>query len=91
MELPEGFWMIAISALIGAFAAYLLYLDKKGKKMQETQEGRREYYEKYTPNYVKKKQAKMGLSPLTKKIPKANTRIRMSKKDRRKSKEENNI
>lgn len=89
MDLPKGFGMVFISILLGAFCVYLFYLDKKGKKMQETEEGRREYYEKYTSNFVKKKHKKLGITPLTE-GGKANTRVRMSKKERRKAKEKNN-
>ncbi|WP_297436159.1 hypothetical protein [uncultured Clostridium sp.] len=86
MEFPEGFGMVCISASIGALGVYLYYLDKKGKKMRETEKGRKEYYEKYTSNYVKKKHKKMGILPISTKHEK-NSRVRMSKKDRQRAKD----
>ena len=87
MDLPQGFAMVIITLLIGAFCAYMYVLDKKAKKMQETEEGKREFYDKYTPNYVKKKHKKIGIQPPGKAAPKEN-KVRMSKKERRKAKEE---
>lgn len=83
MVFPEGFGMVCVSATIGGLGIYLYYLDKKGKKMRETEKGRKEYYEKYTPNYIKKKHKKLGITPLSSKHEK-NSRVRMSKKERRK-------
>ena len=59
MNWPEGIRMVAVSILLGAFCLYMYSLDKKAKAMQETEEGKREFYDKYTPNYVKKKHKKM--------------------------------
>lgn len=61
--------------VVGAICAYLYYLDKKGSKMRETEEGQREYANKYLPERLKYK---------TKTVGKANSRNRMSKKERRK-------
>ncbi|MGL4761633.1 MAG: hypothetical protein ACRCWG_09235 [Sarcina sp.] len=90
MDLPQGFGMVVITILVGAFCAYLYTLEKKAKKMQETEEGKREFYDKYTPNYVKKKHKKIGIQPPGKAEPKE-TKARMSKKERRKAKEKSNI
>lgn len=87
MNWPEGIRMVAVSILLGAFCLYMYSLDKKAKAMQETEEGKREFYDKYTPNYVKKKHKKMGIQPPGKAAPREN-RVRMSKKERRKAKEE---
>ena len=89
MNLPEGFGMVIVSILLGAFCIYMYSLDKKAKKMQETEEGKREFYEKYTPNYVKKKHKKIGIQPPGKAAPKEN-KVKMTKKERRKAKEESN-
>ncbi|WP_297517344.1 hypothetical protein [uncultured Clostridium sp.] len=89
MNLPEGFGMVSISIVIGAFCVYMYMLEKKAKKMQETEEGKREFYDKYTPNYVKKKHKKIGIQPPGKSTVVIKTK--MSKKDRRRAKEENNI
>ncbi|MGL4740545.1 MAG: hypothetical protein ACRC41_07030 [Sarcina sp.] len=89
MVLPKDFTMVAISLAIGAFCAYMYHLDKKAKKMKETEEGKREYYEKYTPNYIKKRHKKLGLTPPGRPAAKE-AKVRMSKKERRKAKEENN-
>ncbi|MGL5577182.1 MAG: hypothetical protein ACRDCW_16710 [Sarcina sp.] len=87
MNWPEGMGMVVISILIGTFCIYMYSLDKKAKKMQETEEGKREFYDKYTPKYVKNKHKKMGIQPPGKISPKEG-KIRMSKKERRRAKEE---
>lgn len=81
MNLPPEFGMVCTSILIGLFCAYLYKLDKKGKKLKETKDGRREYYEKYTPNFIKKKHEKMGLVSY-------DTDITMSKKKRKAKKKQ---
>lgn len=81
-----GLGMVLVSIGIGLIGWYLFHLEKKGRKMQETEAGRREYYEKYTPDRIKRKN-----TIKTATIGKPNTRIRMSKKDRRKNKSEEKI
>lgn len=78
-----GLDMVLISIGIGLIGWYLFHLEKKGRKMQETEEGRREYYEKYTPDRIKRKN-----TIKTATIGKPNTRIRMSKKERQRAKSE---
>ncbi|WP_055071178.1 hypothetical protein [Clostridium massiliamazoniense] len=61
--------------IIGIFCWYLAHLDKKGKDMVKTEKGRKEYANRYLPERLKYKSKTIG---------KANSRQRMSKKERRK-------
>lgn len=73
--MQKGFPMVMGMIIIGIVCLYLYYLDKKGKDMRETEEGQREYANKYLPERLKYK---------TKTVGKANSRNRMSKKERKK-------
>ncbi|MGL4991178.1 MAG: hypothetical protein ACRC57_08505 [Sarcina sp.] len=84
MNLPPEFGMVFISILLGLLCVYLYKLDKKGKKLKETEAGRREYYEKYTPNFIKKKHEKMGLVSY-------DTDSSITKKQKKKAKDKNKI
>lgn len=61
--------------IIGIFCWYLAHLDKKGQDMVKTEKGRKEYADRYLPERLKYKSKTIG---------KANSRQRMSKKERRK-------
>lgn len=61
--------------VVGIVCLYLSHLDKKGRDMVKTEEGKKEYATKYLPEKLKYKSKTIG---------KANSRQRMSKKERRK-------
>lgn len=71
-------WVLGM-IVVGLICLYLYVLDKKGQELRKTEEGKREYVNKYMPERLKYKSKTKG---------KANSRNRMSKKDRRKLKEQ---
>ncbi|MGL5615491.1 MAG: hypothetical protein ACRDD2_04570 [Sarcina sp.] len=80
--MKETLWQYEVIFTFGVLifsliCVYFYILDKKAKKMNETKEGQREYANKYLPEKLKHKSKTVG---------KANSRNRISKKDRKKEK-----